>query len=694
MRTPSRSGAALLAGLFAALLTTTLFADVVEDFNGGWSDPSYSGISTYNHAGVGIWESNDALVSSSNARSGEAVRFDDGGTSPWLEFQGLDGNGIDGGINTVSFWYRHWDGDSKTVSFDLEYSINGGPWTLAASGSATSTTYQQFSSILNLGNDNIKLRVNSTANGERLLIDDFLITTSGPPGPTIFFNSTTSTGTEPDGTINIPVQLSPAGAGTVDVAVTGGDAGSGTDYNLLTSSLTFTAGASIQNVQISLVDNGLPESNETVVLTLSNATGGTITSGTHTLTITDDDAPPAPLTGTITIMAANTTSGNFQEYQGPGDRIFQALNPDIVGIQEFSVPDAGGHRAWVDRVFGPEFHYMIETGNESIPNGVVSRFPITASGEWQDPQVSNRDFAWATIDIPGEIDLHVVSVHLHGGGGPSSRNIEAGVIVSEVTSTFPASDYIVLCGDLNTTSRTESCVTTLSSIFSTTHVPVDRNGDDDTNQPRNNPYDWVMPNSTLDSLNTTVSVGGLNFPHGIVFDTRLWSPPPSPALNGDSGVSGMQHMAVMKAFDLPLSTTLGTSILWLESHGITSNYDAEELLDHDNDGQLTWQEYLSDTDPFDYSSSLHINAVSGTASTTIQLDTRPDRHYVIQFADTPSPAGDALVWQNFANPSNGEHDETNPSGATHSFIDDYGPNTSGAPPVGGWRLYRVGVSVN
>jgi hypothetical protein len=159
--------------------------------------------------------------------------------------------------------------------------------------------------------------------------------------------------------------------------------------------------------------------------------------------ILDNDVPSG-IPGVIRIMAANTTSGTQSEYESPGIRIFQGLDPDIVAIQEFNVTHAGGRRAFVDEAFGTNFHFMVEPGSDSIPKGVISRWPIVTSGQWDDPQVPNRDFAWATIDIPGHTNLHVVSVHLHNSGGSSSRNIEAGILVTQVLATFPAGDYIVL----------------------------------------------------------------------------------------------------------------------------------------------------------------------------------------------------------------------------------------------------------
>lgn len=129
----------------------------------------------------------------------------------------------------------------------------------------------------------------------------------------------------------------------------------------------------------------------------------------------------------LRIVAANLTSGNGQDYDpGHGARILRGLQPDIVLIQEFNYLNntASDFRAWVDDTFGADFSYMREPSPGQIPNGVISRYPILASGKWEDANVSNRDFAWARIDIPGDRDLWVISVHLLTTSS-SNRNAEA-----------------------------------------------------------------------------------------------------------------------------------------------------------------------------------------------------------------------------------------------------------------------------
>ncbi len=261
------------------------------------------------------------------------------------------------------------------------------------------------------------------------------------------------------------------------------------------------------------------------------------------------------ITARVRLMAANTSSGNYQSYDpGHGLRIFQGTKPDVVMIQEFNYGDnsASAIRGFVDTAFGTSFSFYREAGAQ-IPNGVISRWPILASGEWDDPYVTNRDFAWARIDVPGPKDLWVVSVHLLTSDA-TTRNNEATSLVSFIKSKIPAGDYLAIGGDLNTGTRTESCFSTFSQVVTTSGpYPVDKNGNGNTNATRAKPYDHVLVDSDLRAYQTSTVIGSSSFSAGLVVDTRVYSPLSdiSPALSTDSGATNMQHMAVIKDFLIP-----------------------------------------------------------------------------------------------------------------------------------------------
>ncbi|MFY0573966.1 endonuclease/exonuclease/phosphatase family protein [Cystobacter fuscus] len=257
----------------------------------------------------------------------------------------------------------------------------------------------------------------------------------------------------------------------------------------------------------------------------------------------------------IRLMAANITSGNAQSYDpGHGTRIFQGTKPDVVMIQEFNYGDnsAAAIRSFVDTTFGSSFHVYRETGAQ-IPNGVISRYPIIAAGEWTDTQVGNRDFAWARIDIPGPKDLWVVSVHLLTRDS-TTRNTEATNLVKYIQANVPAGDFLAIGGDFNSDNRSEPLFGTFSSVVSTASpYPADKNGNVNTNASRGKPYDHVLVSNNLRAYQTATVIGASSFGAGLVVDTRVYSPLEeiAPAQSGDSGATNMQHMAIIKDFLVP-----------------------------------------------------------------------------------------------------------------------------------------------
>jgi endonuclease/exonuclease/phosphatase family metal-dependent hydrolase len=266
----------------------------------------------------------------------------------------------------------------------------------------------------------------------------------------------------------------------------------------------------------------------------------------------------------VRVVAANLTSGTEQAYsptngnhsniEGAGARILTGLKADVVLIQEFntSIPP----RQWVNQTFGPDFSFVREEG-PGIPNGIISRFPVISSGEWDDPTQANRDFAWAKLGLPNGAKLWAVSVHLKSGnsrGDKETRLKQAETLAQMLRTNVPAADYVVLGGDFNTSSRRESSTAKLADLF---HVdgpyPADEQGNSDTNAPRRKPYDWLIADAELHPRSTPATFGPKTFAHGLVVDTRVFDPLPliAPAKLEDSGAPGMQHMAVVRDFVIP-----------------------------------------------------------------------------------------------------------------------------------------------
>ncbi len=115
---------------------------------------------------------------------------------------------------------------------------------------------------------------------------------SGGSTPEASFSSSSSSGAEGGGTQNLQVNLSPAPQSSITITYTvGGTATEGSDYATLSGSVQASANATRVNIPVSITDDDLVESSETVVLTLTSGTGYELGSTTrHTLTITDNDS--------------------------------------------------------------------------------------------------------------------------------------------------------------------------------------------------------------------------------------------------------------------------------------------------------------------------------------------------------------------------------------------------------------------
>ncbi len=265
---------------------------------------------------------------------------------------------------------------------------------------------------------------------------------------------------------------------------------------------------------------------------------------------------------TVRIMAANL-NGDNQSYQAFALRIFQGLKPDVVAIQEFNYQgnSAGDLRAMVNTAFGTNFVYYRESGY-GIPNGIISRWPITAAGSWEDadPGVNDRGFAWVRIDLPGTNDLVVVSIHLKASSGTAEetrRASEAAAIKALVQGNFPSDPWIVVAGDCNLQNPSEVALATFKSFLTDDPIPTDApsGGDADTNKARDERYDYVFPSPSWNTNRVPIVIGSRAFPNGLVFDSTKYVPLTDVAPVQATDSTNAQHMAVIKDFRLSYTVT-------------------------------------------------------------------------------------------------------------------------------------------
>lgn len=271
----------------------------------------------------------------------------------------------------------------------------------------------------------------------------------------------------------------------------------------------------------------------------------------------------------IRIVAGNVTSGNNQSYDpGHGIRIFQALKPDIALVQEMNYGNnsASDYKNFAQKIVGTNY-YAVDSADYQIPNGVVSRYPITSHGYWKDPNINNRALMWAVVDIPGNKDIFAISVHLHTSPA-SDQTTAALVIVDEIAklkSANPDKYYYVVGGDFNGPTAVSSGGFGKNNTFYVAGPdPVDEEGYGETNAGRKKQLDFVLADYPLHEFQVpTVYYSSKDpaktrtYENGLVFDTRVYSQSVldeyfSPAQTSDSSASQMQHMAVVKDFLIEL----------------------------------------------------------------------------------------------------------------------------------------------
>ena len=156
--------------IFITLLYIVLFsfintvqADVFENFDSSGSIPA-----TFTMDGSAQFRTSNAYSSPNAIRIRETSS---------LTYVGEDGYGKDGGIGTLSFWYRR-SGLANTT-FYIEYSTDGGTsYTEIAAPVADSQTYSEWSQAVNFAGNNILIRFRTEYSSVMygVYVDDISIT--------------------------------------------------------------------------------------------------------------------------------------------------------------------------------------------------------------------------------------------------------------------------------------------------------------------------------------------------------------------------------------------------------------------------------------------------------------------------------------------------------------------------------------
>ncbi len=189
----------------------------------------------------------------------------------------------------------------------------------------------------------------------------------GGTTPAVDFSNAAYSGTEEGGAITISVGLSAAASSavTVDYATSDGTATAGTDYTAVTGTMTFAAGETSGTFTVTPIADTDNEDNETITLTLSGASGATVStvSNPATVTITDNDV--------LTISSASFTN-----------------NANIPVTFTCDAPGGGGTSPevnWVSAPAGTQSFVLIvrDIDASDYIHWVVKDIPVTTTGSAQ-----------------------------------------------------------------------------------------------------------------------------------------------------------------------------------------------------------------------------------------------------------------------------------------------------------------------
>ncbi|MFY0594761.1 Calx-beta domain-containing protein, partial [Roseivirga sp.] len=249
----------------------------------------------------------------------------------------VDNSSIDEASGTATLTATLSAVSGKNVDVTIGYSgtaINGTDYNSNASTTITinagspSATAPVIITPVNDGDpeaaETIILDITAVTNGTEDGTQQQTITITDDDTPDLTFTAASSNGAESVSSAGITVDLSLASGLTVtaDYALTG-TATEGTDYTLAAGTLTFNPGDVQKTITIAgIVDDAILESNETVIVTLSNLSNANAgTNQVHTYTINDNDAAAvtiADITGaenggdiTVTATLDNAVQGGF-----------------------------------------------------------------------------------------------------------------------------------------------------------------------------------------------------------------------------------------------------------------------------------------------------------------------------------------------------------------------------------------------
>jgi hypothetical protein len=185
-------------------------------------------------------------------------------------------------------------------------------------------------------------------------------------------------------TVSVPVTLSAASPSAVSVswATADGTAASGSDYTGATGKLVFAPGETQKTIAVTVAGDTVIEGDETFTVALSGPVNATISQGSATVTIRNDDTATAVTAGSYQGLAGN---GSFLYFTVTPDRTITAMRfNDLSQICDPPATLSGGSN------FGTSVFHIDSAGN----------FHATGTWSGSDKQ-GDIDYTYWSADVLG-----------------------------------------------------------------------------------------------------------------------------------------------------------------------------------------------------------------------------------------------------------------------------------------------------
>ncbi len=355
-----------------------------------------------------------------------------------------------------------------TAASPADYSLTTASVTIPAGQTTATTTVTVIDDATVESTETIVLTIGTPTGATVGATNVFTLSIADNDGgvPIVQLTTDAQTVSEAVGTVSVTARLSAtsATAVTVPFSVGGSATGGGTDYSITASPLTIAAGQTTASATITVVDDALVESSETIVVSLGVPTGASLGAFTdQTVTVTDNDFVPSVTFTSASESAAESAGTVTLTLQLSGASQSATTVPFTVGgtatgtdytIAASPVTIAAGQTTStvVITLLGDALHELDETVVTSLgtPTGAtLGATPTNTLTISDDDAIPNVDWSVGSATVVEDVGTVTVTVTMTGPasvpiyipfteGGDVEEGANSDYLLADTYVTIPA----------------------------------------------------------------------------------------------------------------------------------------------------------------------------------------------------------------------------------------------------------------